>query len=273
MQVPKDVSFVYGYSGGMPPQSLEIFSIRVDRQIQYITANPWPRQPPYDEIGFYNGQTTDEVFDEVQMLANRSLAGTFTNSGTIYADTGVEYIDAIINNQKYSVSWNPSFIPKSLEPLVSVIRRLIKNLRDCPSCVLQIDVKLTTPQRDNIGITFRNRGSVPFKMYGRELEIRLHLTDKKLFSKKDDPITLLRYEPVKLPEDIMMVICKDEMVEIGPRGDIVFQIPNPYWAEYRNSLGKSFDLYCLARVCFSSLSIRNERYIQEGWLLTQCMFN
>jgi hypothetical protein len=273
MLVPEDVSFVYGYGGGMPPKTLEIFSIRVDRQIRYFTANPWPRQPPYDEIGFYNGQIPNEVFDEVQMLADRSLASTFTNRGTIYADSGVEYIDATINNQKYSVSWNPSFIPKSLEPLVSTIRNLIKNLRDCPSSVLQIDVKLTMPQRDNIGITFRNRGSAPFRMYGRELEIRLHLTDKKLFSKGDDPITLLRYEPVKLPENIMMDICKDDMVEVRPRGDIVFQVPNPFWAEYRKSLGKSFDLYCLARVCFSNLSIRNEHYIQEGWLLTHCMFN
>jgi len=278
MLVSEKMPFLYGYSGGAPPSSLEEFTIRPDRNAHYFTANPWPKQPPFDEIGYYEQRLSEEESAVLRRHLQTALAKRNTFSLSSHsADAGFEYCQAWLEGEALEAQWHPFMIPTEIQPVVEVVRGLIAQLRSHPAGSLRASLELIAPSK-NLRLELQNRGSRAFTFFdfqnhaqGAEAEIRLRVTrrDEAPDVNSSLPIKLAGQSPIALPQAWTIPSTSEGRITLNPNEHIFLELSREAWAKPYAALDRPLAIDCLLRVCFSHRSLRDELYIQQGWLMPQ----
>ena len=114
----------YRYGGGRPPSSLEFLFVEPAGVAWYLAGNPWPRQPPFDEIGAYRTKLSDQRLLELGAAA----AAHGASRGPWSADSGVESVAA----NGASAGWDPEEPPEPAAAFVREAREVIAHVRAQP---------------------------------------------------------------------------------------------------------------------------------------------
>jgi hypothetical protein len=125
--------FVYGRQGGSPPSSFELLTVSALGEARYVAANPWPYEPPFDEVGVYSWQLDEAELEEV--------AGSMEYPSPACAppthDSGVEYVERWRAGKGEAVEWNPLATAPGDVSVVRMARDLIGQARRHPTSTLQ----------------------------------------------------------------------------------------------------------------------------------------
>jgi hypothetical protein len=140
----------YRYGGGRPPASFEVLEVDESGAASYIAGNPWPKQPPFDEIGAYRGDTDAGPLLE---LAEAALAGGATAPWS--ADSGVESVEL----DGASAGWDPEDPSASAAAFVRAAREAIARLRESPVAAAHAELVA-----GGSGIVVDNRGTEPLEV-------------------------------------------------------------------------------------------------------------
>lgn len=278
MLASAEVAFLYGYSGGSPPPSLEVLTIGLDRQAQYFTANPWPKQPPFDEIGWYK-QPLEEAEWAAQESALRAASRAPLPRGAGLADAGTEYWMALLDGQELEAEWHPANVPQETRPLVALARKLITRLRAAPDSTLQARLeRASLGDTSDLVLWLHNRGQRPFRFFGSaeaeapyQPEIRLRLRRLESAPSAVTPLNLIAMEPLRLaaPPGFPMT---DGLVQLGAGASCAIELPQTWRAEAAEAEPGPMVVEGLVRVCFPRVSLAQEEYVEEGWMLPQILY-
>lgn len=119
-----EVRFFAG--GGLPPPSHEELLVGPDGTARYVTAMPWPAQPPFDEIGAYRATADTRAVTRLRQAAAAVLAVAPTPTGS--ADVGLEGVQ-VDGAEGY---WSQDVRPAAAPGLVDAAREIIAAVRDRP---------------------------------------------------------------------------------------------------------------------------------------------
>jgi hypothetical protein len=166
--------FVYGRQGGSPPSSFELLTISAVGEARYVAANPWPYQPPYDEVGVYTWQVDEAELEEV--------FGALERQSPAYAsptyDSGVEYVERWRDGKIEAVEWNPLATAPGDTPVVRKARDLLDQARHHPGSTLRARLFGPVGPGQGLQLALTATGTTPFFLAsfsdgGADLLVRL----------------------------------------------------------------------------------------------------
>jgi hypothetical protein len=152
----EEVTLRFRAGGGRPPSSHEVLLVEDGGEAWYLTGLPWPRQPPFDEIGAYRRDVGAEAAGRLGDLARAVLAAPPAPDGP--ADAGLESVRL----EGAEADWSPRRRPDAAEPFVEEARAVIAAVRERPWAAVQ----------GVLGggrLELRNRGLEPLAVEGIEL--------------------------------------------------------------------------------------------------------
>lgn len=266
---PENYLFGYSYTGGIPPASMEVLVVGKDGLAQYVAGHPWPKQPPFDEIGIYQRKLSkDELANLLEMAAAAHREVTAGRPDRLPADSGTETFFVPQQDGVWRTSWNPLEPPTDLVVLVGRMRALISDLREHPlSCLRVCLVWSGTGKRPaEILLKLSNRGSRPFALIGSSAsadeQAELHLEfcgPKELsLSKSRSPIELFRSELL----DDFPDTGKELVIEPGEETILPLKQGESY---LQSHVGQEGLLFGLLRIQWKVESF--DDYVEEGWLM------
>lgn len=272
--------FLYNYSGGMPPVSLEELYIEKDRLVHYLIGNSWPKQPPFDEIGTYEWRLDEEVFSHFQAELTAICQKGKTNIiQKIHADSGVESFEAMLGNRHCEFEWNPSEPPEELLPVIDIVRTFISELREHPLSTLHVKVEDFHLSKNLKCLRFAllNKGKEPFIFYDfdyRNPETRVqvrvkcrNLNDASV-GKSMTPIQLIGSDPVSIQKSGNLPVSSGGQITLTPQECIMIDVPMSTACSELDKRDRSYSLFALVRVCFQHKYMEKVS-IEEGWLMPE----
>jgi hypothetical protein len=138
------VTLRYRYGGGRPPASLEVLLIGEDGTASYVAGNPWPKQPPFDEIGAYRGSVDNARLEKLA----RAVIGAGGSGSPWPADSGVEAVEL----DGASAGWDPEEPPGPAAAFVREARAAIVDVRESPVAAARAELI-------DAAVRLTNRGS------------------------------------------------------------------------------------------------------------------
>ena len=120
--------------GGRPPQSHEVLLVPPDGDGWYLTGMPWPRQPPFDEIGVYRAELGADGYERLAALAAGVIAEPAPPRG--HADAGGESV----RWDGARASWRPGERSPAAEAFADAAREAITAARDRPIAVARAEM-------------------------------------------------------------------------------------------------------------------------------------
>ncbi len=257
--------FVYGRQGGSAPPSFELLTILSDGSARYVAGNPWPAQPPFDEIGVYEWSVPPPARCHLQELA--AMAGTEVGSGSRSYDSGIEYVDAWAAGRTYEAEWNPAAAPAATAALTGAVRALITEGRGSPASVLH--ARLEAPDSGREAAVILSPGGRGFRLGCRGdanegPQVRLRATGSgDLAEPSGIPARLASLEPVE-PRGEFSPDNPDGTLDLAPGDSIRLLVPFRRLPQPGRAR-----LEALVRVEFPLTSLAGEDYMQVGWLVPQ----
>jgi hypothetical protein len=261
--------FLYSYSGGMTPESLEVFWVRADGLAEYVAGNPWPRQPPFDEIGHYRSVLTAEERDQLNQLAleiqgDPPLATASARS----LDAGVEFFRAQVDERIIEAEWSPTRAPAGHQALARHVRRLIAKTHNTPLSALQAGM-VWLNDSNRIRLTLQNRGSEPFIFYDAQhagqdvrFQVRVRQVTVDESSHPPNPLILAHLKPVPSINAPGWPPDPDGKTSLQPGTSLCLEFhpgtPLPIAGE---------TLECLVRINFWRATPEGEDLLEQGWVL------
>jgi hypothetical protein len=138
------VTLRYRYGGGRPPASLEVLLVGEDGTACYLAGNPWPKQPPFDEIGAYRAPGDWARLEELA----RAVIGAGGSGSPWSADSGVEAVEL----DGASAGWDPDEPPGPAGAFVREVRAAIADVRESPVAAARAELT-------DAAVRLTNRGS------------------------------------------------------------------------------------------------------------------
>lgn len=269
---PENYLFGYSYMGGMPPASLEVLVIGKDGLAQYVAGHPWPKQPPFDEIGIYQRQLSkDELAGLMATVVTARSAAAPEQVEVLPADSAMETFFAPQTDGVWRASWDPLEPPAGLAEIVHSLRSLIADLRARP--LSSIRAGLVRPDTGSglseIRLKVSNRGERPFAFQGfgaatnQSAELRLQFCgpEELALSNSRSPMQLFRSKPFP-----GVASTPAGMVLVGPGEELVIAMEDE-GGFLRNHDRQPGKLFGLLRVSWKVEGF--EDYIEEGWLMPE----
>ena len=269
---PENYLFGYSYMGGMPPASLEVLVIGKDGLAQYVAGHPWPKQPPFDEIGIYQRQLSkDELAGLMATVVTTRSSAAPGQVEVLPADSAMETFFAPQTDGVWRASWDPLEPPAGLVEIVHSLRSLIADLRARP--LSSIRAGLVRPKvgsgLSEIRLKLSNRGERPFAFHGfgaatnQPAELRLQFCgpEELALSNSRSPIQLFRSKPFP-----GVASTPAGMVLVGPGEELVIAMEDEggFLRSHDRQPGK---LFGLLRVSWKVEGF--EDYVEEGWLMPE----
>ena len=263
---------VYGRQGGSPPRSFELLSISADGAAQYVAANPWPAQPPFDEIGEYTTAIDAQALTDLVNLA-MGLAGDH-DGGAPSRDAGIEYVEAWSPDRGATLEWNPLAPSPHAMAFIHAVRGVVAAARTEPVSVVRASLELEGGG-ERAAVVLAAEGRQPFRLAERgvsgsamaagagDIEVRTRVTESSEWTDPSAiPAALVHAPPVSFDVGVGSP---------GPHGKVElplgesarFTVPIPEGARLL-SRGR---LEALVRLAYPMRSLTGEFYVQEGWLL------
>ena len=267
----------YCYSGGAPPPSLEELTVWEDGMAQYLAGHPWPKQPPFDEIGLYRRALAAEEWQPLERTLDAAAErGAQPTEALRYADSGLESLRARLAGGEYAALWTAARAPDELVPVRAAVRQLISALRKHPFSTIHAALVLAAPGRslDAARLRLHNRGVVAFSFYGlsapeeHRIEVRLQsrAVDQAAPSRPTSPIRLLAVEPTAAIASQAPPSISDAQVSLNPGESVSVELSvDAACADVRSRQG-GLVLDSLVRVCFRRVTLEGQTIVEQGWL-------
>jgi hypothetical protein len=202
----QDIPFLYSYTGGMTPETLEVFWLRADGVAEYVTGNSWPQQPPFDEIGHYRDVLPTEDRETLFGLVQEAQRESPPDSTARSLDAGTEFFRACLDQKTIEATWSPSRSPARYQMLSRQTRRLIARTRSAPLSTLRVGF-VSRKDGDQVGVTLQNRGREPFVFYDAQeadetlrIEVRVRAVNLEAhgLSSPPNPLLLAHLTPLSV---------------------------------------------------------------------------
>jgi hypothetical protein len=267
---PQQIPFLYSYTGGMMPETLEVFWIRADGVAEYVTGNSWPQQPPFDEIGHYRAVVSAEDRETLFRFvheAERELPPDVTDRSL---DSGTEFFRSCLDEKIMEAAWSPSRSPAQYQLLSRQVRQLIARTRNAPLSTLQASF-VFGKGADQIGLALQNRGREPFIFYDAQqadekLRIQAHVRPVKvepgLQSTPPNPLFLAHLKPLSLSNAPNWRPDAGGKISLKPGTTSQIEIDRPELGPFASSI-----LEGLVRVSFWRGTPEGESLLEQGWAM------
>jgi hypothetical protein len=237
---------------------MELLTVDRDRIARYMTANPWPVQPPFDEIGWYHASLQNGDWEELRLLV-AELPDQSVGGGAHSSDIRSESLEVDLGPKPRGWEWLAPAPPEELAPVVETLRRLIRRVRDHPVRALRASIEAPYGR-----LLLENRGEAPFHFYGfggeakgARAEIRVRPRERAGPEVGPGlPVGLATDDPLLVSNIEGMDPSPDGMLELPPKASVSLSLPRT-----------GGELLCLLRVCFPTTSLSGEPFVQEGWIL------
>jgi hypothetical protein len=266
----QQIPFLYSYTGGMTPETLEVFWLREDCIAEYVTANSWPQQPPFDEIGHYRNalpaQDRETLWRFVQRVQEESRPGSLARS----LDAGTEFFRAYLDEQIVEATWSPSRSLAQYQSLSRQVRLLIARTRSAPLSTLRTSF-VPPKSGDQISLTFQNRGREPFVFYDAQqadealrIQVRVRTLESEAAGQPSpaNPLFLAHLKPLAFSNAPNWRPDEDGKISLNPGTTSRLEID-------RQALGSSLlsTLEGLVRVTFFRGAPEGGSVLEQGWTL------
>lgn len=275
MIMSKPLPILYSYTGGMPPETLEVLWIGADGVAEYVTGNPWPLQAPFDEVGYYrhplSAQEQGALWKNINEIGKADSGSIDTTRST---DAGLEYFRADGDERIIERAWNPNHVPADYELLAKRIRQCITNTRKSPVSTLSIRWLEEDPATEVFQLELHNRGSEPFLFYASQsnaelpLEVRIKFVSANEMHAQTNPnpLSLIHLEPAKveIPSDWQMTL--EGQVALPGGGTLQLEIKRSD-AKIPATSPSAGALECLFYVNFLRPTPEGETMLEQGWLM------
>jgi hypothetical protein len=266
---PENYLFGYSYTGGLPPASMEVLVIGKNGLAQYVAGHPWPKQPPFDEIGIYQRQLSKEGLASLQgMAATARRDFPAGEPKGLSPDSGTETFFVPQTEGVWRASWNPLEPPTGLVELIRRMRALISELRGHPlsslhACLIQPETGMQTSE---LWLKLSNRGERPFAFAGfgapagERAELRLQYCDQEELnsSRSRSPLQLIQSNPL----EGIMDASQELVIGPGEETTLTLKDSNGFLQRRERQFGM---LFGLLRVQWKVDGF--EDYVEEGWLM------
>jgi len=278
MAATESLPFVYSFSGGMPPETLEVFWVGPEGIGEYVTSNSWPYQPPFDEVGHYRVQLTKSEREELARLSDAAgRARAETPEVLESADAGVESFRTVKMGSVVEARWSPTRTPSGYLPLAGSVRRLITRTRHFPVSTLWGRWDEASTPTEQLVLKFTNRGTEPFRLYDFEradedsrIQVRARYAPARPGGEASspNPLALLRPEPLKVrnPQDWNPSADGDIILE--PGRTLQLEIPRTAPASPQVA-SQAATLQGLIRLNFWRPGAEGENLLEQGWLIPE----
>lgn len=202
----QQIPFLYSYTGGMTPETLEVFWVHADGVAEYVTGNSWPQQPPFDEIGHYRDVLSLEDRETLFGLVQEAQRESPPDSTARSLDAGTEFFRACLDHRTIEATWSPSRSPAEYQLLSRQTRRLIARTRNAPLCTLRVGF-VSLKEADQVGLTLQNRGREPFVFYDAQhadealrIQVRVRAANFEAHgeSSPPNPLVLAHLKPLSV---------------------------------------------------------------------------
>ncbi len=271
---PENYLYGYSYRGGMPPASLEVLAVGKDGLAQYIAGHPWPKQPPFDEIGIYQRELGKaDLNDLLRIVAEARHSDTSGPAELHPADSGTEVAFAGGDGQPWRASWNPLEPPTGLKKLLDRTRALIADLREHPLSTLSVRLGVVEAEALESGLPglqlrFSNRSPRPFTFFGfdsrsgqpAELRLQFCRLEELDATRCRSPIQLMQAAPIEVLQS------GAEPVLVGPGEETSIQVSLPEGLVRRGNEPAGL-LFGLLHLFWQVEGI--DGYVEEGWLMPE----
>jgi hypothetical protein len=267
---PQQIPFLYSYSGGMMPETLEVFWLRTDGVAEYVTGNSWPQQPPFDEIGHYRAVVSAEDRETLFRFV-REAERELPPDGTARSlDSGTEFFRACLDEKITEAAWSPSRSPAQYQLLSRQVRQLIARTRDAPLSTLQASF-VSGNGGDQIGLALQNRGREPFIFYDAQqadetLRIQAHVRTVKVEAGRQstppNPMFLAHLKPLSLSNALDWRPDTDGKISLKPGTTSQLEIDRRELGPFASSI-----LEGLVQVSFWRRTPEGEKLLEQGWAM------
>ncbi|NIR30200.1 MAG: hypothetical protein GWN84_12995 [Gammaproteobacteria bacterium] len=271
--LPDEVLLHYSHSGGAPPASLDVLTVSVDGTASYLAGNPWPQQPPFDELGWYAAALPEAMWRAIGAGA-RVAASSSAAGGGIQSDTGREFFAVRVDGRVFTARCNPAHVAPVLSALRAAAHEAIRWLRGHPVRTVRGALALDDRAPDRLIVRLANRGREAFVLQGSaapgaELEIRAAIRPanggRAAHTAAPDrlvgeaPLAVLSAEGAPLERTRW---------RLEPGAAIVLTLDATPIDLGRAAAGV---LECLIRLCFPRPGTDGTTFVQEGWLLAAAL--
>ena len=266
----QQIPFLYSYTGGMTPETLEVFWLRGDGVADYVTGNSWPQQPPFDEIGHYRSALSTEdrqtLFRLVQETQRESPPDTTARS----LDAGMEFFRACLDEKIIEAAWSPSRSPAQYQLLSRQTRRLIARTRNTPLRTLRVSF-VSLKGGDQVGLMLQNRGCEPFVFYDAQqanenLRIQVRVRGVNLGADRQssppNPLLLAHLKPISLLNASDWRPDTNGEISLNPGTTSCVEIDSQTLGPPSTSI-----LEGLVRISFWRETPEGEKLLEQGWAL------
>jgi hypothetical protein len=274
MAAVETLPLVYSLSGGMPPETLEVFWMHLNGLAEYVTGNSWPVQAPFDSIGHFRTTVTRQDQDLISQVLSEASArqmGVPARS----ADAGTEAFTALVGQRVIAANWNPNRPPPVCVPLIRQVRQLIAKTREHPVSTLSLAWLASDPAGGKPVLAFSNQGAENFRLYDcerAEEEARIQVRVRQVAaetpeqSTPSDPIALLRLDPVGLVNPGEWQPAADGEIVVPPGQPVHLEVPQPVSPQPPDTHRRAV-LECLVRVSFWRPTPEGPPMLEQGWLM------
>jgi hypothetical protein len=269
---PENYRFGYFYAGGRPPASLEVLLVDRDKVARYVAGHPWPKQPPYDEVGIYQRKLGDQEWCSLEdAIVAAHPEGARIGDAPRTMDAGLESLFAPTDEGLWRATWNPSEPPTVLARLMRMVRSMISELRAHPLCTLQISLEYM-PSNSQIYLRLFNKGKAPFEFTGfgktskgnGEIRVQFVADEERGQSPHQSPIQLLRLSPISV--DQLDGVAVGEML-IEPGQTVLLALKES--GSILRQLRRGGVFHALIHIFWKAPGFPIESELEEGWLMPE----
>ncbi len=266
----QQIPFLYSCTGGMTPETLEVFWLRMDGVAEYVTGNSWPQQPPFDEIGHYRSALSTEDRQTLFRLVQETQRESPPDATARSLDAGMEFFRACLDEKIIEAAWSPSRSPAQYQVLSRQTRRLIARTRNTPLRTLRVSF-VSLKGGDQVGLMLQNRGREPFVFYDAQqadetLRIQVRVRAMNLEADRQssptNPLLLAHLKPISLLNASDWRPDANGEISLNPGTTSCIEIDCQALSQLSTSI-----LEGLVRISFWRATPEGESLREQGWAM------
>jgi hypothetical protein len=266
----QQIPFLYSCTGGMTPETLEVFWLRADNVAEYVTGNSWPQQPPFDEIGHYRSALSTEDRQTLFRLVQETQRESPPDATARSLDAGMEFFRACLDEKIIEAAWSPSRSPAQYQLLSRQTRRLIARTRSTPLRTLRVSF-VSLKGGDQVGLMLQNRGREPFVFYDAQqadetLRIQVRVRAMNLEADRQsspaNPLLLAHLKPISLLNASDWRPDANGEISLNPGTTSCIEIDCQALSQLSTSI-----LEGLVRISFWRATPEGESLREQGWAM------
>jgi hypothetical protein len=190
-------------AGGQTPMTAEFLAVESDGAARYLTGNPWPDQPPFDEIGAYAGPLADATVNLLRgQAAEIGAARAQLADAPRELDSGAMQLTVRDAAEAWTLAWGPYDAPAPLMALERMLRQAIRGLR---ADHREATLAAMLDERDGkLMLRLRNRGSEAFAGRVDAVWLSQEHDDATAREAAGDPVELHHAEPVAIAATVRL---------------------------------------------------------------------